>query len=894
MINELIAALGQDKVLQDYEDRYALSTDASYFRIVPEVVVTLTNSAELAQVLAIANRHHVGVTFRAAGTSLSGQAVGDGILVRMAAGAFSQFELDVEQSRATVGVGLRGGEVNRRLHDAELKIGPDPATINVAMIGGIVANNSSGMCCGTSDNAYQTVSDMVFILADGTRVDTADEASVASFRITHHGLLEELSLMANQLKGSNLAATIDKKYRIKNTTGYSLNALVDYSDGLDILIHLIVGSEGTLAFIESVTLDLLPVAKRRAVSLVAFENVEAAAKAISRLQQSSVAAAELLDWRAVKTMQTVPTMPSWLSELSQNSALLLIEVNGEDEQTCQDTIKALNLQKIEGVSYFSGFSFNTADIDNYWAVRKGIFPKVGADRPPGSTVIIEDVAVHYENFAKLCVGLEHLFATYHYDNAVIFGHALDGNLHFIVTPILNSDEAQSHFMSFMEDVVELVLSLDGSLKAEHGTGRAVAPFVEREWGEQAYSLMRQIKMLFDPNQVLNPGVLINADPMAHSKSIKAIPALGGDIDGCIECGFCEPSCPTDRVTYSPRQRIAMIRAGMDADYQVVQSCVQCALCEETCPVGINTASLVQNLKGQGMSWFRRALLRFQANNWSLITRMYRIGAQIFIYVPKSLIGGMRRTGLSRVLPAWLGNVEHRSTTASVKSRPLKTVVRMTSCSERIFGGVDYLADVSRHAGYDLKEIESAENLCCGQWWQSQGDTQHAKGKQDALIAALQRQGVTELVIDSLSCSEAFVDVAAAVNIKVYDPISWLYERVFDQLDLVKQPFSVAVHDGCSGQKLKVNDRLRTLVAACVDEVRQIEGVGCCAGGGAIAYYDPELSEQVHIDLEGAYQRAEVKYGVYANRPCEQNLQRLSGVEHISVARLLFDSLECMQ
>jgi D-lactate dehydrogenase len=165
----------------------------------------------------------------------------------------------------------------------------------------------------------------------------------------------------------------------------------------------------------------------------------------------------------------------------------------------------------------------------------------------------------------------------------------------------------------MDDVAQLVaVEFGGSLKAEHGTGRNMAPFVELEWGSDAYQLMWQLKRLLDPNGILNPDVVLSEDPQIHLKHLKPLPAADEIVDKCIECGFCEPVCPSKGLTLSPRQRIviwrdiqAKKRAGVDTteleaayQYQGIDTCAATGLCAQRCPVGINTGELVKKLRGR--------------------------------------------------------------------------------------------------------------------------------------------------------------------------------------------------------------------------------------------------------------------------------------------------------
>ena len=250
--------------------------------------------------------HGRPVTFRAAGTSLSGQAITDGVLALIGED-FATCEISPDAATVRLGPGIIGGEVNVRLAPHGRKIGPDPASINACKIGGIVANNASGMCCGTAQNSYRTLVGLCVILADGTLLDTEDAPSVAAFRQSHAALLGELEKMGIATRGdAALAARIRHKYKIKNTTGYSLNALVDYEDPIEILAHLMIGSEGTLGFLSRVTLRTVVEDPCKASALVFFPDIETACQAVIRLKPHPVSAVELLDRPPCARCRTSP------------------------------------------------------------------------------------------------------------------------------------------------------------------------------------------------------------------------------------------------------------------------------------------------------------------------------------------------------------------------------------------------------------------------------------------------------------------------------------------------------------------------------------------------------------------------------------------------------------
>ena len=183
----------------------------------------------------------------------------------------------------------------------------------------------------------------------------------------------------------------------------------------------------------------------------------------------------------------------------------------------------------------------------------------GAKR--GTSVIFEDIAVPTDVLAPAALDLQALFRKHRYEDGIIFGHAKDGNLHFVISQSFNDAAAIRQYEAFNLDLVEMVVGkYDGSLKAEHGTGRNMAPFVEAEWGGAAFEIMVRVKSLVDPGGLLNPGVLVNHDPDAHIKDLKSLPEVEEEVDKCIECGFCESLCPSRDLTLTPRQRIVVRRA----------------------------------------------------------------------------------------------------------------------------------------------------------------------------------------------------------------------------------------------------------------------------------------------------------------------------------------------
>ncbi|MCW8902757.1 FAD-binding oxidoreductase, partial [Sedimenticola sp.] len=552
---ELGFFIGDDRLIDDPLRTLAYGTDASFYRLIPKLVVKVNDEAEVVRILAAAHRFNTPVTFRAAGTSLSGQAISDSVLLLLSGDYWRGYSISDDAAIIRLQPGVIGAWANSYLAPYQRKIGPDPASINAAKIGGIAANNASGMCCGTAQNSYHTLASLRLILADGTVLDTADPQSVTAFRDSHDALLKSLSVLAAETRNNPaLAERIRHKYRLKNTTGYSLNALIDFADPIEILQHLMIGSEGTLGFISEIGYRTVVDHPCKSTALILFPTVEIACQAVALLKQAPVTAVELMDRAALRSVQDKSDMPAYLHALDDEVAALLVDVRAADPETLKlQVAEILAVLKNIKLVREAEFTFDSVAYQALWNIRKGLFPAVGAVRTTGTTVIIEDIAFPVPQLAAAVRGLHQLFEKYHYHEALIFGHALEGNLHFVFTQDFGTAAEVQRYQGLMDEVCALVVGeYGGSLKAEHGTGRNMAPFVEMEWGSDAYRLMWQLKRLFDPANLLNPGVILNEDAEIHLKNLKPLPPADPLIDKCIECGFCEPICPSRNLTLTPR------------------------------------------------------------------------------------------------------------------------------------------------------------------------------------------------------------------------------------------------------------------------------------------------------------------------------------------------------
>ncbi|MDO9153659.1 MAG: FAD-binding and (Fe-S)-binding domain-containing protein, partial [Paludibacter sp.] len=750
-LNEIKKHIPAHRIYTDEMRRLAWGTDAGFYRLIPQVVIHSDNEEEIIKILKIADKYHLPVTFRAAGTSLSGQAISDSILV-IAGKNWEKYEIAPDKKSIKLQPGMVGQRVNEILKPFGRKFPPDPASIKSAMVGGIIMNNASGMSCGIHENSYKTLRSARLILADGTLLDTADEQSKKDFRYTHPAFIRRICDLRDRVQADKkLCELIERKYRIKNVTGLSINPFVEFHDPFDIILHLIVGSEGTLAFLSEATMRTVAELPFKASAMIYFSSMFAACEAVIKLKKSPVTAVEMFDRFALKSVENKPDAIPELKILPNDAAVLLIKTEADSELTLRHNIDEILSVISKTETLFSPqFTDKEPEYEAYWTMRSGIFPTVGSTRSIGTTCLIEDVAFQVDDLPEATADLRKILIKHGYSEAVIYGHALEGNFHFILNQYFDTPQEIARYQGLMNDVIDLVVDkYEGSLKAEHGTGRNMAPFVKREWGEKAYKLMCEVKQLFDPKGLLNPGVIFNDDPECHLKNLKPLPETHELIDKCIECGFCEVNCVSNGFTLSSRQRIVVQReitrlrktgenpdllAALENDFIFAgeKSCAGDGLCSTSCPVDINVGDYIHFIRQKTLENLPKAqkMGKWSAENFSTVSSalkatLWTANAARTV-MGKNAMGALT-TGLRMVsrnnMPLWtpsLPKATRKPKRQLQTDNPLK-VVYFPSCLNQMMGAshddpdqtplTEKMVSFLNKAGYEVIFPEKMNHLC---------------------------------------------------------------------------------------------------------------------------------------------------------------------------------------
>lgn len=906
-------------VQQSIFDRKSMANDASHYLLTPQFVLRPKTAAQVGDLLRASRGQNIGITFRSGGTSLSGQAVGAGLLVDTRRN-FKEVEVldDGNQVRVQPGVTVR--QVNAALAKFGRKLGPDPASEVACTVGGVVANNSSGMSCGTEFNTYSTLASMTLVLPSGTVIDTAQVDANEKLRVNEPRLYEGLLALRKRIhERESSVQKIRALYSIKNTMGYSINSFLDYSTPVDILAHLTVGSEGTLAFIAEVVFNTIPLLPKLATGLLIFENLEDATQSLPDLKSSGAAVIELLDTSSLVVAQREHMADSVLAgvEFVGHAALLLEYQSATDGELAESVeaarriILGLPIKPVE-------LSRDPSIRKELWHARKGLYAAVAGNRPSGTTAILEDIAVPMEALHETTIALGEMLTKHKYEGSVIFGHAKDGNLHFLLNENFDRPELLERYQQFTEDMVSLILGKSGSLKAEHGTGRIMAPYLRRQCGDELYEVMLQVKKLCDPENILNPGVMISENQLAHIEHLKVSPTVDAEVDRCVECGYCEPVCPSRDLTLTPRQRIVMRRALVDAeksgdleligelnsrfDYDAVQTCAADSMCAVTCPVHIDTGTLVKRLRSEQQSKTPKKVGESVAKHWGPITSFLSVVLSIAKKSPAPLVIGanrLLRMGVGEEsLPLWNKGLPGGGSVRKAIQNQNADILYFPSCVNALFGAPpgeinvqDAFLSLCVRAGVEVMVPEGIEGSCCTTPWKSKGLTDGYE-----VMSRITRERILEtarerkipIVCDATSCTDGLMglDEKDRSGVEILDALSFIADRILPQLNVKKKLASIALHPTCSGTQLGLNESMAKIAQFVSDEVYVPENWACCGFGGDRGLLHPELTESATFaEAREIKSRTFSEYSS-ANRPCEIAMSQATGESYKHLLQVL--------
>jgi D-lactate dehydrogenase len=922
---ELEALLGADRVLGRASDIVRYACDASPYRLLPQAVVMAHDASDVAETLAYGRANDIPVVFRAGGTSLNGQGQSDGILVDVRR-HFGGVAIEADGARARVKPGTVLGHVNRVLAPHGRKLGPDPASTDIATVGGVIANNSGGMRCGTVRDSYSTVRSLTFVLPSGTTIDTAAPGAAERFAAEEPELAAGLAAIRDEIRAdAELSERIRRKFAIKNTTGYRLCAFLDADEPLEIFRRLLVGSEGTLAFVAEAVFETVPLPAHTTTAWVHFPGIDAAIAPVRDLVEGGATAVELMVAPALITAAwNMVGAPEEWKELPPESAVLLVELGADSDSDLDVHVgRAEEILAAHETIRAIEFTRDAEEIELSWRVREGLHGLVGRLRLPGTALIVEDVCVPPERIAEGARDLQALLGEHGFLPGVA-GHASAGNLHFMLTPDFSKQEDLERYESFMAKLVELVVDkYDGSLKAEHGTGINMAPYVEREWGERATELMWQVKRLADPDGVLAPGVVLNRDPGVHLRNLKTMPEVEEEsASTCVECGFCEPACPSRDLTTTPRQRIVLrreiarqpegspLRQALEEEYAYdgLDTCAADGSCRLACPLGIDTGKLVKELRAERHTPRAEAWALRGAKSWSAVEKASRAALRV---------GGplARRTKRGAGLPGAAASRLPDTT------RDGASAVYVSSCTNRIFGRstpadgpkrtvglffsarrlslAEAMAAVSARAGLPVWIPADVAGACCGLPWGSKGYGEAHRHKANEMVERLWRwsgEGELPVVIDAASCTHAVAEPGEGVlseesaarlsKLQILDSVAWAHDHLLPRLQVSGRVSSATVHPTCATRQMGHAPRLRRIANALAEDVYVAPSATCCGFAGDRGLSHPELTAAATRDQAAEVAGRDFDARLCSNRTCEIGLERATGEPYESFVFLL--------
>jgi len=921
------------EVAFDNLTRQLYATDASVYQIEPLAVAFPGDAHEASAIIQAAAQAGVSVIPRGAGTSLSGGAIGDGLVVDFARYNRNIYDLNLERRTVRVGAGVILDQLNEFLHPHKLRFGPDVATSSRATLGGMIANDSSGAHAPVYGTTADHISVLEILTSDGhvARIGPGQDSLPR-----HRDLLESLTSLNELQIHERFPPGLRKRW-----PGYALaRAMRDPGN----LANIIAGSEGTLAAVIAAELKLVPLPEERGLGLVFFASVAEALQAATQLLDLKPAAIEHIDrllldrtrgqlqFQAARDLLELETRPC--------EAMLIVEFFEEvsDRQALLEKRKlGLRTRILE----------TPEEAELVWSLRKaGLSLLTGCKGAAKPVTFIEDTAVRPQDLPTYSNELQKLIRRQGLE-ASFYGHAASGLLH--VRPVLDLHRAEDlkKYRQLANEVAALVRQFKGSLAAEHGVGIARTEYLKEQVGDEIYQLMRQIKQSFDPYNLFNPGKIISDGRYkidrylrlgaGYSLKLPFEPVLAfsakdgsftANLEQCNGCGGClklTPSmCPTFMATgeefMSTRGRANAIRAvlelrGIDSDPlcseeldKVLSNCLSCRACTVECPSNVNLSLLKAELQHARI---RRRGLTLRERLFSSLDQLGQWGcamprvANAFLNAP--FLSRLLGLSTKRLLPRFaLERFDHWF----AKRPPFRAAYRgrvMLWDDTFVRYYEPHVAKaavkVLEAAGFEVVLLE--QRKCCGRPAFSQGNLDEAAqlGRHNLALLKNSPDNLPVIFLEP-SCYSMFAQDYRELKLPDADRIAArciLFERFIENLlsqypnALVfnDRPGRMMIHAHCHAKALANSDYLYQLATRMPQREVTMLDAGCCGMAGAFGMLESKYKLSVKVAeplIEVIRSQPFGNIVVASGMGCRQQIQHLAPVRTLHMAEVLAEAL----
>lgn len=887
----LLSAVDQRQdieVLNQDSDRIMYSIDASIYQIIPQYVLIPKSTHALKYIIEQSSKYSCLITLRGAATGITGGCLTEGVVVDVSRSINKILSIDTEKKLATVQVGVVQDHLNDALKPFGLRLGPDTSTGNRATIGGMVGNNCAGARSLRYGMMASSVHSMRCILSDGTEVEIKEISWQQALK--EKGPLGPIYHYLHQLtkdKLNDLAKPF--KHLARRSSGYCLDLAIN--DKSVNLAKLITGSEGSLAAVVDVTVELSPLPSKMQMVLIPASSFVEASKLVQKLMQLNPLSLEFMDRKVMELGKSSKALQDQIDWLETDHEVLLIVELDHHSNSSKEVFDRFDHQVVN----------EQQKMDAVWALRKrGLGLLLSRRTYSRAIAFIEDVVVNIEKLPTFFEAFEKLISQYKLEVGV-YGHIGAASLHIRPFIDLYSAKDRSMMLNLMQDVKELVKSCDGVMSGEHGDGKLRSWMNEDFFGKDVYSIYENIKQLFDPKGLLGKGNVI-ADqqlldnlrtqgkdfPPEEPKTFLSFEKEGGfflSADLCNGNGQCRKKkglmCPSYQATNKEkdvtRGRAQALRSFIlgDMDKQkgeeqvldTLDLCLECKGCKKECPSNVDIAKMKQEFLHQYYKKHRRPI---QSWLFGYFNSLYRI----ISFTPR-ISSWITQTYLFKSVLRSLG-----MTTDKPLPKPSRNKIYFKNMNCKSWDDVDLVIFVDTYMAYtksspikgliDLVnqtslQIKMIQKSCCGRPLMSQGLLSQAKSvlekTVDQLKPALERQ-IPILVLEP-SCRSVFTDdIQGLIPEFKYShlfvtPEQWLIrylEKTNQRLHLKDKKEKIQVHRHCHSQSLESQKNLVSLLSGIEGLQWEILNEGCCGQAGSFGYVEKHRSVR-DIAFEGLKKHA---------------------------------------